>query len=105
MTVNPSDKKPKFKSTPQVFVVQLENLNYGVDNDARMETRGILGGNKSTKEQIVELIVTDKTITKQELAKRIGLTEKGIENSIKQLKDAGVLKRVGTRGGYWEIIK
>ena len=66
-----------------------------------------VGGNdnlSATKKRIIELISADNTITAKGLSEAIGLTEKAIEKSIKQLKDAGILERKnGDRGGYWEI--
>jgi len=40
----------------------------------------------------------------KELAHKIGVTEKGIEWQINELKQWGHIKRVGLdKGGYWEI--
>ena len=59
----------------------------------------------ATKKRIIELISEDNTLTAKALADIIGLTEKAIEKNIKQLKETGILKRVGSdKGGYWQII-
>jgi ATP-dependent DNA helicase RecG len=40
------------------------------------------------------------------LARKTGLSEKGIEWNIKKLKDIGTLKRIGPpRNGHWEIVQ
>jgi len=116
--VYPSDKRPEFKSTPQVFIVSLKNLNYGVDDNARMKSRGQngeetreesdtkLGKKPKTKDLIIQLLAVNKNITAKELAEQIGVTEKAIELNLKKLKDAGIIVRVGsTKAGHWEIIK
>lgn len=59
-----------------------------------------------TAEKIIEIIKENPKITTAELALRTGLTVKGIEWNIRELKEKGVLKRVGPdKGGYWEVIK
>jgi ATP-dependent DNA helicase RecG len=41
----------------------------------------------------------------ENMARRIGITPKGIEWQIRKLKDSGRLERVGPKkGGYWKII-
>ena len=45
-------------------------------------------------------------ISTDRLAAELGITSKGVEWQIKQLKEAGVLKRVGPdKGGRWEIFE
>ena len=40
----------------------------------------------------------------KELAKKTGISIKGIEWSLAKLKENGILKRIGPdRGGHWEI--
>ena len=43
-------------------------------------------------------------ISIKELAKRCGVTRDGINYSIRNLKNKGIIKRVGPdKGGYWEV--
>ena len=64
----------------------------------REKTRG------KTRENILALIATDPSISMEGLAEKVGLTVKGIEWQIRQLKQAGKLKRIGpAKGGHWEI--
>ena len=66
----------------------------------REETR------ENTREKMLALIAADPAISTKELAEQIGITPKGIEWQIRQLKQAGRLKRVDPRkGGRWEIIR
>jgi len=56
-------------------------------------------------EKILTLIAADPTISTNELAEPIGITSRGIEWQLRQLKQAGRLKRVGPKkGGRWEVI-
>jgi ATP-dependent DNA helicase RecG len=73
----------------------------------RESTRGKTWGKtrEKTREKILTLIAADPSISTKELAERIGITPRGIEWQLRQLKQAGRLKRVGPRkGGRWEVI-
>lgn len=59
---------------------------------------------QGTKKQILSLIRIDSRISAAAIAGRIGLTSRAVEKNIKQLRDAGILVRVGpAKGGYWKI--
>ena len=61
---------------------------------------------EKTREKILHLIFTDPKITMKELAQETGVTEKGVEWQINELKQLGYLKRIGPdKGGYWEVVK
>lgn len=61
---------------------------------------------EKTREKIIRLIEENSYITVEELAKKTGLTIKGIEWNIKKLKDENILKRIGPdKGGYWKVIR
>ena len=52
------------------------------------------------------LISADPSITIKELAKQIEITPKGIEWQIRNLKQKGVLERIGPdRGGHWKVME
>lgn len=54
----------------------------------------------------MELIIGNPKITMREMAKEIGLTNKGVEWRIARLKKDGIIKRVGpTKRGKWEVVK
>ena len=45
-------------------------------------------------------------VRQADLALRLGLTEQYVRKIIKQLKDSGLIERVGARKkGYWKIIE
>ncbi|MDD5689738.1 MAG: hypothetical protein PHQ76_05645 [Caldisericia bacterium] len=49
-------------------------------------------------------IIKDKFATAKHLSAVVEISERKIKESIKKLKNKGVLKKVGSdRGGYWEI--
>lgn len=58
---------------------------------------------KTTQEKILELIKANPSITQTQMSKALGLTRDGISYNIKQLKDNGVIERVGaTKNGIWK---
>ncbi|MBU1697689.1 MAG: putative DNA binding domain-containing protein [Proteobacteria bacterium] len=68
--------------------------------ETREETR------EDTREKIFSQIRMNPKITMARLAEQIGLTQKGIEWQIAQMKKQGLLKRLGPRkGGLWKILK
>jgi ATP-dependent DNA helicase RecG len=73
---------------------------YVVENiDMGKNTSGVIG--EKSREKIIELIKANKFITQSEIAKLTGLSIKGVEKNILQLKDKGLITRVGalTRAG------
>lgn len=59
-----------------------------------------------TRDAMLRLIKENPSITRKELANLLNLTVKGIDWNIKQLKDAGILRRIGPdKGGHWEVVE
>lgn len=49
-------------------------------------------------------IKSNRNITQKDLSLKIGISEKNIRNNIADLKEMGIVKRVGPdKGGYWEV--
>ncbi len=61
---------------------------------------------QKTVEKILALIKENPRITQKELSEKTGLTRRGIEWNLQQLKDKKIIRRIGPdKGGYWEITK
>jgi ATP-dependent DNA helicase RecG len=59
-----------------------------------------------TREKIISLIKENPEITTNEMVEKLNISVKGVEWQIKNLKDKGILKRIGPdKGGYWKIIE
>jgi ATP-dependent DNA helicase RecG len=57
-----------------------------------------------TVEKIISAILENPAVSTSVLAEKTGLTRRGIEWNIKNLKNKGILKRNGpAKGGHWEI--
>ena len=58
-----------------------------------------------TAQKIIDLIISDSSITAENMANRIGVSKRAIEKNIKNLRDIGILKHEGSdKAGYWRII-
>lgn len=56
--------------------------------------------------KILDLIAQYPDITRERLAKEVGLSVRGVEKNLAQLKSEGKIVRVGGRkGGHWEVVK
>jgi ATP-dependent DNA helicase RecG len=54
--------------------------------------------------KILELLSEFPEITRESLAAEVGLSVRGVEKNLAQLKSAGRIRRIGGRkGGHWEI--
>jgi Fic family protein len=55
--------------------------------------------------KILELLKEYPEITRERLAVEVGLSVRGIEKNLAQLKSAGKIRRIGGRkGGRWEVV-
>ena len=61
---------------------------------------------QKTTQKIVEQMRSNPTISIEELAELCGLTRDGINYNIRNLKNKGIIKRIGPdKGGHWEVIR
>jgi ATP-dependent DNA helicase RecG len=58
-----------------------------------------------TQQKIIKMMLANPKISAKDMAKEIGITTRGIEKSIRELKAAGLVERIGpAKGGRW-IVK
>lgn len=76
----------------------------------RKHVEGSISENKKktsekTSEKVLSIIKTDKTASARQIAETLGLTSRAVEHQIAQLKNRGIIRRVGPdKGGYWEVL-
>jgi len=59
---------------------------------------------QKTTQKILTLIKENPQITRNELAKALGISSDGVKYHLNNLKKEGLLKRIGGRkGGYWAV--
>ena len=58
------------------------------------------------QKQIIELVRRDNYITAYEIAKRIDISHRKVQENMAKLKEMGILKRIGpAKGGHWEVVQ
>jgi ATP-dependent DNA helicase RecG len=63
-------------------------------------------GENHTREKILTIMQRTPKVSARAIAEEIGLTIRGVEKAIRNLKDAGLIERVGAaKGGHWEVKK
>ena len=75
---------------------------------AGIRTSGKSSGKSSgkTADQIINMIRKQPDITIPELAQHLGITERGVEKQMRQLKSDEVIGRLGpAKGGHWVVLK
>lgn len=59
-----------------------------------------------SKEKILQIIANNPYVTTRELPELVGLSIAGIEKNMHQMKEKGLIRRIGPdRGGYWEVFE
>lgn len=67
---------------------------------------GLVDGLVESQQMILKLVAKNPKISKREMAEIIGISTTAIDKNIEKLKDAKLIKRVGSsRSGYWSIMK
>ena len=58
-----------------------------------------------TAQSILDLVISDGSISQDKMAEKIGVSKRAIEMQIANLKAKGLLVREGVdHGGYWRIV-
>ena len=93
----PNLPAPEFKFYEHSFYVNLF--------DETM-LKGAGAESQETVEKILTAIKNNPGITQKELSIITGLTRRGVEWNLANLKEKGIIKRIGpARGGHWEVIE
>ena len=75
------------------------------DTEPMQTERSTQKTTQKTTQKILDLIALNPYITRNEMAIECAVTPDAIKLQLKNLKEKGVIRRVGAdRGGYWEII-
>jgi ATP-dependent DNA helicase RecG len=89
--------EPDYKYTQKAVQVFL----YKTTQETIQETKKIF-----TKDKILLELKKDSSLTREELAKLVGVSSNAVKQHLSKLKEEGKIKRAGsTKSGYWEIIE
>ena len=93
----PNLPAPEFKFYEHSFYVNLFD---------KTMIKGAGAESQETVEKILTAIKNNPGITQKELSIITCLTRRGVEWNLANLKEKGIIKRVGAaRGGHWEVIR
>jgi len=66
----------------------------------------LVEGLAETQKKILMLVAQNPYVSKNAIAKTLGISTTAIDKNLSALKQKGILRRVGPdRGGYWEVIR
>lgn len=83
-------------SSNELIEFMLEIINKAVDKMKITQ--------ETTQEKIINLIRENPKITQIEMAQKLNLTRDGVSYNIKNLKENGIIERIGsTKNGEWKI--
>jgi len=92
-------ERPELNTVELIFA-GLKRTTEKTTEKTRVKTR------VKTREKILQLIKENPMVSSAELAKQLGLSLKGIEWQLAQLKSTNTIRRIGAvNGGHWEIIE
>jgi fido (protein-threonine AMPylation protein) len=97
----------------ELHVSFVENVNAGVNDtqnkgnvgEMSEKRRRNVGEMSERQHKILEIIVTNKTVTARQLSELLNTTDRTIEREIKKMKELNIIERIGgDRGGHWKIL-
>jgi ATP-dependent DNA helicase RecG len=102
-----------FKEVADIFITIFKRKNYEAADSVMNHKVSYNTGKKTSKKTgkksadlVINLITENPYISIKELAESTGLSINGVRYHLDNLKQKGMLKRVGPdKGGYWHIIK
>lgn len=110
--VNEGASERKFgvneKSSEKRFGVNAER--FGVNEKGSEKRFGVKGEDASkrvirTGQKIIDLVISDPSITAEAMSVKIGVSKRAVEKNIKELRERGILVHEGSdNAGYWRII-
>lgn len=110
--VNGGASEKKFgvneKSSEKRFGVNAER--FGVNEKSSEKRFGVKGEEASkrvsrTGQKIIDLVISDPSITAEAMSVKIGVSKRAVEKNIKELRERGILVHEGSdKAGYWRII-
>ena len=83
---------------------------FGVSEKSSEKRFGVKGEDASkrvsrTGQKIIDLVISDPSITAEATSVKIGVSKRAVEKNIKELRDRGILVYEGSdKSGYWRII-
>lgn len=98
-------KNPEVKKISEEYFEAFGNQEINLETREKTREKNE-GTREKTREKIIIAIKENDEITIEQLAQKLSISKKGVEWQLKQLKDNGVITRLGPdNGGKWQVIK
>lgn len=97
----------RVNSTLEKYPINEESSveKFGVNAKMFGDTSEIPKKVSKTAQKIIDLVISDPSITADNMANKVGVTKRAIEKNIKNLRDMGILAHEGSdKTGYWRIV-
>lgn len=75
------------------------------NNVTNIVTDNVTNNLSEEENKVMSFIVSKPKIKVKEIADILNMSERTIQRIIKSLINLGLVKRIGTKGGYWEVLK
>jgi len=104
-------KLPTVETDSDIFLVNIYSAKDKFSEKAKKRLGEKLGEGLGVKlgeneAKILRLIVADKFVTINSIAKSVGISTTAVENNLTKLKGKGMLRRIGSdKAGHWEVLK
>ena len=87
------------------FKIQPNEVMIGFNTESQFgEKFGEKFGENQTQKKIMAIMQSNPIVSASTIAEEIGITTRGVEKSIRELRKAGMVERRGaTKGGYWVV--
>ena len=105
--INEESSVEKFGVNAKMFGVNSKSSvkKFGVNAKMFGDTSEIPKKVSKTAQKIIDLVISDPSITADNMANKVGVTKRAIEKNIKNLRDMGILAHEGSdKTGYWRIV-
>ena len=112
-TINKLEKhwiKPTLTEQPELLQVKLtlfvqtDDIPQEPTGETRVET--MEKSSEKSSEKIIDIIKQSPKITAKEISIVLGISSRGVEKQIKNLREQGILRRIGPdKGGHWEVVE
>jgi ATP-dependent DNA helicase RecG len=95
--------EPEFRQISEGFQVTVFLPENAVEKTTQKTTQKTT---RKTTQKILQAIEQKPEITRSELSEIVGISEDGIKWNLADLKNKGIIERIGAdKGGYWKIIQ
>ena len=95
-------EQPELLQVKLTLFVQTDDIPQEPTGRSTVET--MEKSSEKSSEKIIDIIKQSPKITAKEISIVLGISSRGVEKQIKNLREQGILRRIGPdKGGHWEV--